>query len=61
MQKSPFLTAPKARALTGLSMPTVNTALSRLQQLGIVTEVTGRSRDRVYRYNAYVDLLGDGA
>src|SRR6266404_5858591 len=61
MQKSPFLNASKARAQTGLSAPTVNTAFAQLQRLGIVTEVTGRARDRVYRYDAYVDLLSDGA
>ena len=61
LQKSPFLTASKARALTGLTIPTINTSLGVLQRLGIVTEVTGRSRDRVYCYKAYVDLLNDGA
>ena len=61
MQKNPFLTAPKARELTGLTTPTVNAAFGELQRLGIVTEVTGRSRGRVYCYKAYVDLLNDSA
>ena len=61
MQKTPFLTAPKARDLTRLTTPTVNAALGELQRLGIVTEVTGRSRGRVYCYKAYVDLLNDSA
>jgi Fic family protein len=61
LQKHPFLTAAKTRALTGLTIPTINTSFGALQRLGIVTEVTGRSRDRVYCYKAYVDLLDDGA
>ncbi len=61
MQTSPFLTAPKVGAQTGLTTPTVNSALAELQRLGIVTEVTGRKRGRVYCYQAFMDLLSDGA
>ncbi len=60
MQKSPFLTAAKARVQTGLTTPTINAAFAELQKLGIVAEVTGRKRDRVYCYRSYVDLLNDG-
>jgi Fic family protein len=60
LQKSPFLTAPAAKAKAGLTMPTVNAAFGELQRLGIVTEVTGRKRGRVYCYREFVDLLGDG-
>jgi len=61
MQTSPFVTAPKARERTGLTMPTVNSAFAELQRLGVVQEVTGRRRGRVYGYRAYVDLLSEGA
>jgi Fic family protein len=61
LQKSPFLTGPKAVELTGLSMPTVNLAFQELQRLGIVDEITGQARGRVYRYKAYVELLNEGA
>ncbi len=61
MQKSPFLTASKARDLTGLTLPTINTAFAELQRLDIVTEITGKARGRVYSYKAYVDLLDEGA
>jgi Fic family protein len=49
LQASPFITAPKARERTGLTMPTINNAIGELQRLGIVQEVTGRKRGRVYR------------
>jgi Fic family protein len=61
MQSSPFQTAPKLRAQTGLTTPTVNSALGDLQRLGVVVEVTGRKRGRVYCYQALMDLLSDNA
>jgi len=32
-----------------------------LEQMGIVDEVTGRQRDRVYVYRRYLDILNEGA
>jgi Fic family protein len=43
---------------TGLSAPTVSKALSGLESLGIVREMTGRRRRRLYCYSAYLDILG---
>ena len=60
MQTSPFITAPKAMERTGLTMPTVNSAISELQRLGVVQEVTGRKRGRVYSYRAFMDILSEG-
>ena len=40
-----------------LTPPTVNAAVLDLQRLGIVEEVTGRRRGRVFGYRAYLDLL----
>lgn len=48
---------PRAGRETGLTWPTVNDALRRLQQLGIVREVTGRNRARAYVYQRQLDLL----
>jgi Fic family protein len=51
------LSIPRAAEETGLTWPTVNGALRRLQELGIVREVSGRSRDRVFVYQRQLDLL----
>jgi Fic family protein len=51
------LSIPRAVEDTGLTWPTVNAALRRLQELGIVREVSGRSRDRVFVYQRQLDLL----
>jgi Fic family protein len=60
MQTSPFITAPKARERTGLTMPTINSAINDLQRLGVVQEVTGRKRGRVYSYRAFMEILSEG-
>ena len=59
-QKHPFLTVNSATERTGLTAPTVNAALAELQRLGIVEEVTGRRRGRVFGYRQYVAILGEG-
>ena len=41
----------------GLSVPTVNGAFARLEEAGILREVTGRRRGRLYVYEAYLELL----
>jgi hypothetical protein len=35
-------------------------ALHRLQGLGLVDEITGRRRNRFYRYTRYLDILDEG-
>ncbi|MDX9987579.1 Fic family protein [Thiothrix unzii] len=42
---------------TGLSLATVSRALDALEQLNIVKELTGQKRNRIYAYQAYVDIL----
>lgn len=48
-------------ARTGISYPTVARAIEALAQLKIVRETTGRDRDRVFAYQAYLDILNEGA
>ena len=45
---------------TGLSFPTVSSALSRLDDFGIAREVTGMDRNRIFIYDAYVSILNEG-
>jgi Fic family protein len=60
LQQHPFLTAGQLVEHTGLSMPTVNAALADLERLGIVEEVTGRRRGRVFGYRQYLAILSEG-
>lgn len=36
-------------------------AIDLLERLGVLRETTGKQRDRVYAYHAYLDLLTDQA
>jgi Fic family protein len=51
------LTAGATARILGLSVPTVNAAVARLEEAGILREVTGRKRGRVFVYHAYLALL----
>lgn len=51
------MAGPRRRFLTA---PTINAALADLQRLGVVDEVTGRRRGRVFGYRAYLDILNEG-
>jgi Fic family protein len=60
LQQNPYLTANHLVAHTGLSAPTVNAALADLERLGVVEEVTGRKRGRVFGYRRYLAILAEG-
>ncbi len=44
----------------GIAFPTAARAIEGLQRLGIVSEITGRRRERIYAYRAYLDILNEG-
>lgn len=60
LQSNPFVTSNQLVEKIGLSAPTVNAALADLERLGIVTEVTGKRRNRVFSYQSYLDILSEG-
>ncbi len=60
LQQNPFATSTLLVGSTGLTAPTINAALADLERLGIVEEVTGKKRGRVFGYRAYLDILGEG-
>jgi Fic family protein len=60
-KERPLLTVGRISERTGLSFPAANQAVARLAELGIVREITGRRRERVYAYDQYVAILNEGA
>ncbi len=60
MQKQPVVTSARLVTELNLSKPTANAALGQLLRLGIVAEITGQPRNRVYAYKAYLDILNEG-
>jgi len=60
LQRMPVCTASRLAKKTKLTLPTVLKALDALEQLGIVHEVTGKQRHRIYHYDAYMNVLNEG-
>jgi len=59
-QQNPFLSANQLVQRTGLSAPTVNAVLADLERLGVVEEITGKKRGRVFGYRRYLAILSEG-
>ena len=57
MQKTPITSIAAASAGLQLTVPAVTSALERLQTLGIVAELTGGRRNRLFAYSAFLDRL----
>ncbi len=60
LRKKPVLEIPRASREIGISQPTVTSALKRLEEIGVVKEITGKARDRIYVYRQYLDILEEG-
>jgi Fic family protein len=60
LQRRPVLSVARAAELTGLSVPTVTAALRALEPLGIVRELTGKKRGRLYGYADYLAVIEAG-
>jgi len=56
----PRFTIEQARQKLATTFPTATAAVKLLQELGIVTELTGQKKNRCFSYAAYVDLLASG-
>lgn len=56
----PMSSPGKIQEKTQLSQATVNACLRKLEQLGIVREVTGQKRNRLYSYEGYIKIMDEG-
>lgn len=60
LQRRGVLLIPRAAAELRISAPTVAKSVEHLLGLGIVKELTGKRRDRIFVYAEQVDLLNEG-
>lgn len=60
LQSRPIVNAAYLAEVTKMSPPTVSAALGSLQEVGIINEVTGRKRKRIYAYTSYLGLMNKG-
>ncbi len=56
-----LITVPQTLPQVALSAPTIRGAVAVLSDMGIVNELTGQRRNRVFAYKAYLDILSEGA
>lgn len=56
----PVLTVAEAVKRTELTVPTVTSAMRRLEGMGIAKELTGKKRNRVWWYDEYARILDEG-
>lgn len=57
LPSNPIVTVPRAAKLLGTTAPTARKAVEVLQRVGVLCESSGRRRDRVYAYQAYLQAL----
>lgn len=56
----PIATAAWLSKDTGMVAVTVNKALRQLTSLGILREITGKKRNRLFAYSAYIEIITEG-
>ena len=61
LRARPVATLKDLANRTGIAFPTAARAVDALERLGIVREITGRRRNRVFAYGRYLDVLNEGA
>lgn len=60
LEKKPLAVIPEMVKGLGLTTPTVTAALQNLERIGIVREITGKQRGRIFVYDAYLKILQQG-
>jgi Fic family protein len=59
LQQRPVSRVADAAAATGINRTTVTAVFRRLVELGMVRELPGRQRNRVFVYTACLDILSE--
>ncbi len=57
--RRPLINVNLAAELLGTTYPTASRLVSGFEELGILEEITGQRRSRIYRYEPYVSLFDD--
>jgi cell filamentation protein, protein adenylyltransferase len=60
-QTHPIISASALAKILTVSFPTASAALDQLSNVGIMREITGKERHRVFAYSQYMGLLNEDA
>jgi len=55
--RNPYIRSTDVKDMLGISTPTANSIIGELQDRGVIREITGRSRNRVYVADGIMDIL----
>jgi len=55
--ESPIVDVMSVKKLIGTAYPAANQLMKRLTELGVVTEFTGKKRNRRFAFKEYIDLF----
>lgn len=59
LYEHPIVSVSDVRSLIGTTYPAANNLVARMVEAGILDEVTGQARNRIFIYQSYIDLLHD--
>lgn len=59
LYQRPIVSVAHVQALTTTTYTAANNLVSRLVELGVLMEATGYRRNRLFRYQAYIELFGE--
>jgi len=60
LRQRPLCTLRRLATSAGITFPTASKAMAALLGLGIARELTGQRRNRVFGYDAYLNILNEG-
>ena len=60
MQRSPIIRIPQASTELGINRTSISNCVKRLIEIGMISEITGYQKHRLFRYDRYIELLGEG-
>ncbi|MEX2316613.1 MAG: Fic family protein [Pirellulales bacterium] len=59
LYEHPTVSVADIEKLTGTTYQAANDLVARLEEEGILSEITGQTRNRRFRYQSYIDLFSD--
>jgi Fic family protein len=59
LYERPIMSVKEIRELIGTTFPAANQLVKRMVNIGILSEITGRRRNRRFRYDAYIRLFDE--
>ncbi len=60
LYERPYTNVKIAAGILGVAYPTANNLINNFANLGLLQEITGQTRDRIFKYSPYLDLMETG-